>query len=200
MPMITPMTELDAVNELLMSIGQAPVSTLAVSGIRDVNIAIAELAKVSRRVQSQGWNFNTDNGYELNPDIDGQITIPNGALKVDPTDKSKNYVIRRHDTKGLCLYDRDENTFDFPQETPQEVDIVWGFEFEDLPETARAYIATSAGRKFQSRVIGSRILDQFQAEDEQRAWVLLERDERASRDTNMFRSSSFLQGFGRRRY
>lgn len=198
MPMISPMTELDAVNELLMSIGQAPVSTLQVSGIRDVNIAKAELLKVSRRVQSRGWNFNTDENYELSPDVDGHIAIPNGALKVDPSDKRSNYVLRRHDTKGLVLYDRDERTFVFSE--PVECDVVWGFEFEDLPETARAYIATSAGRKFQSRVVGSQILDRFQAEDEQRAYALLQREERASRDTNMFSASSFLQGFGRRRY
>ena len=192
------MTELDAVNELLMSIGQAPVSTLEVSGLRDVNIAKQELSKVSRRVQTEGWNFNTDSGYELSPDIDGHILIPNGVLKVDPTNKTENYVLRRHDTKGLCLYNRDDRTFVFTEAV--ECDIVWGFAFEDMPETARAYVATSAGRKFQSRVIGSQVLDRFQAEDEQRAYILLRREERASRDTNMFRSNSYLSGFGRRRY
>lgn len=198
MPMISPATTLDAVNEMLMSVGQAPVSTLQVSGIRDVNIAQAELTKVLRRVLSAGWNFNTDTNYELTPDVDGHITIPNGVLKVDASDKTTNYVLRRHDTKGLCLYNRDDRTFVFTD--PVECDIVWGFEFDDLPETARAYIAVSAGRKFQSRVIGSSVLDRFQAEDEQRAYVLLVKEERASRDTNMFRSNAYLQGFGRRRY
>lgn len=198
MPMISPATTLDAVNEMLMSVGQAPVSTLSVTGIRDVNIAKAELTKVLRRVLSTGWNFNTDEDYPLSPDIDGHILIPNGALKVDPMDKSTNYVVRRHDTKGLCLYDRDERTYVFSG--PVDCRVVWGFEFEDIPETARAYVAVSAGRKFQSRVIGSQILDRFQAEDEQRAYILLVREERASRDTNMFRANTYLQGFGRRRY
>lgn len=198
MPMISPLTELDAVNEMLMSIGQAPVSTLVVSGIRDVSIARQELLKVSRRVQSQGFNFNTDNDYPLSPDIDGHIAVPPGTLKVDAEDKTRNIVQRRHETKGICLYNRDERTFEFTEAV--DCHVVWGFAFEDLPETARTYIATSAGRKFQSRVIGSRILDGFQAEDEARAWVLLEREERSSRDTNMFRSSNFLRGFGNRRY
>lgn len=39
MPIISAMTELDAVNEMLMSIGQASVDTLAVTGIRDASIA-----------------------------------------------------------------------------------------------------------------------------------------------------------------
>lgn len=199
MPMISPLTELDAVNEMLMSIGQAPVSTLEVSGIQDVNIAKAELLKVSRRAQSQGWNFNTDNNYELYPDIDGYIAVPSGVLKIDAEDKARNLVVRRREDVGLFLYDRDENSFIFEDEKV-ECKIVWGFEFEDMPETARAYIATSAGRKFQSRVIGSQVLDRFQESDEFRAYVLLQRDERGSRDTNMFRSSTFLSSFGNRRY
>lgn len=198
MPMISPMTELEAVNEMLMSIGQAPVSTLAVTGIKDVNVAKAELLKVSRRIQSRGWNWNTDNDYELTPDVDGHIAIPNGVLKIDAGSKQNNYVQRRHETKGLCLYNRDDRTFVFDDGV--DCEIVWGFDFEDLPETARTYVATSAGRKFQSRVIGSRVLDQFQAEDEARAYMLLEREERASRDTNMFRINTGLQGFGSRRY
>lgn len=196
MAVIAPMSELEAVNELLISIGQAPVSTLAVSGIRDVNIAKAELQKVSRRVQTRGWNFNTDEAYKLTPDVDGNILIPAGAIKVDASSKFENFVQRRHATKGLVLYNKDDQTDVFTE--PVEVDIVWGFAFEDLPETARCYVATAAGRKFQSRVIGSRILDAFQAEDVQSAWVLLVREERASRDTNMFRRNPSLQAFSNR--
>jgi len=196
--MITPMTELEAVNEMLMSIGQAPVSTLNVSGIKDVNVARAELTKVSRRVQSRGWNWNTDDDYQLSPDVDGYIAVPSGALKIDASTFAENLVERRHDTKGRCLYSRDRRSFQFTE--PVNVQIVWGFSFEDLPETARCFIATSAGRKFQSRVIGSQILDRFQEEDEAKAWVLLEREERASRDTNLFRRNAALSGFLNRRY
>lgn len=196
MAVINPMTELEAVNEMLMSIGQAPVSTLEVTGIKDVNIAKAELQKVSRRVQSQGWNWNSDESFPLTPDVDGIILIPAGAIKVDPTDKFTNLVQRRHPTKGLALYNKDDRTFVFA--SPVECNIVWAYDFEDLPETARCYIATAAGRKFQSRIVGSRILDAFQAEDEARAWVLLIREERASRDTNMFRRNPGLQAFSNR--
>jgi len=196
MAVISPMSELEAVNEMLMSIGQAPVSTLEVTGIKDVNIAKAELQKVSRRIQTTGWNWNSDDSYPLTPDADGHITIPAGAIKVDATATASNYVQRRHPTKGLCLYDRDNRTFVFASTV--ECNIVWAFQFEDLPETARCYIATAAGRKFQSRVIGSRVLDAFQAEDVQAAWVLLIREERASRDTNLFRRNAALQAFANR--
>lgn len=65
MPMISAMAELEAVNEMLMSIGQAPVNTLAVTAIKDVSIARARLTSMTRRVLSRGFNFNTDESYPL---------------------------------------------------------------------------------------------------------------------------------------
>jgi hypothetical protein len=196
--MIEPTTELEAVNEMLMSIGQAPVSTLAVSGIRDVNIAKARLESMARRVQSQGWNFNTDEDYDLNPDIDGVIAVPSGALKVDGQLATDDFTVRRHPTKGMAIYNKTERTFIFT--APIKVKVVWGFAFADLPETARCYIATAAGRRFQSKVIGSQILDRYEEEDEAKAWFNLQREERASRDTNLFRSNAAISGIMNRRY
>jgi hypothetical protein len=197
MPMISATTELEAVNEMLMSIGQAPVNTLAVSGIKDVNIARARLQSQTRRVLSRGFNFNTDDNYTLTPDSDGIILIPNGTLKIEGTGATDDYTQRRH-AKGMALYNRTDATFVFAASVT--VKVTWAFAFEDLPETARCYIATAAGRRFQSKVIGSTILDRFEEEDELKAWLLLERDERGSRKTNLFRANATLAGFGSRSY
>jgi hypothetical protein len=196
MPTLSAMTELEAVNEMLMSIGQAPVSTLEVTGIKDVNIAKAELLKVSRRVQSQGWSWNSDHQYELAADADGYILVPANVIKIDASDKTSQLVQRRHPTKGMAIYNKHTQSFIFDH--PVKFDVVWLYPFEDLPETARCYIATSAGRKFQSRVIGSRILDEFQAIDEMTTWTLLMREERASRDSNWFRRNPEMIRFQRR--
>lgn len=199
MPMLPDFTELDAVNDMLVSIGQTPVNTLAgVSGIRDVNIAKAELMKVSRNVQLIGWNFNTDDTYDLAPDINGQVAIPAGVLRIDPVDASADYVPRRAPNGPMALWDKANRTFTFT--APVSCKVVWGYAFEDLPPAASAYVALAAARKFQKRIIGSNELDGFNAEDEQRAWATLMRDERASRDTNMFRKSASLQSFGSRSY
>lgn len=198
MPNLPSMTELDAVNEMLVSIGQAPVNTLAVSGIRDVNIAKTELQKVSRSVQLIGWHWNTDETYTLTPDIDGHIVVPPGFLKFEPVDRSRALTQRRH-AKGLALFDKDAGVFEFT--APVCLKVTWGYAFDDLPEAARGYIAISAARKFQARLIGSRELDGFNAEDEQRAWQTLIRDERGSRNTNMFRRNRTLQrAYNRSRY
>ena len=197
MPMIEVMTELEAVNEMLMSIGQAPVNTLNVTGIKDVNIAKARLRTVTRTVLSRGFNFNTDENYELSPNADGIILIPPGVLKLEGMGPTDEFTQRRHAT-GMALYNKTDNTFIF--DAPVALKITWGFAFEDLPETARNYIATCAGRRFQSKVIGSQILDRFEEEDELKAWMLLERDERGSRKTNLFRGNATIAAFGSRSY
>lgn len=198
MPMIAPMSELDAVNELLMSIGQSPVNTLNVTGIKDVSLAKMRLTAVLRRVQTRGWSWNTDDAYKLSPDADGHILIPDGALRVNPTASSDGNTVRRNGAKGMCLYNRADESFVF--KTAVELRVVWGFPFEDLPETARCYVATAAGRRFQANVIGSTILDRFEEEDVMSAWMLLEREERASRRTNLFRSNARMSGLLNRRY
>lgn len=198
MPIIAPMTELEAVNEMLMSIGQAPVNTLLVSGIKDVSIAHARLGLATRRVLSRGFAFNTDEGYPLAPDVDGVILIPSNALRVSAMDAGSDFIQRRHPTKGMALYNKTDRTFIFT--TSVDLRIVWAFAFGDLPETARTYIATAAARRFQSKALGSQVLDGFESEDEQRAWLLLEREERSVRKTNMFRTNRTMSGFGSRSY
>jgi Tail tubular protein len=185
----TPYTELEAVNEMLGLIGQAPVNSLTVT-VGDVLIARSMLAIQSRYVQLYGFNFNTDSGYTLSPDVNGFISMPTGALRVDPTDPLQDIAIRRHPIYGMGLYDRANQTW--TMSTSIDCDITWGFGFEDMPDSARNYIALSAARKFQMRVIGSKELDGYAQEDEMRAWSMLLRDERNVRDTNAFRNSKSL--------
>lgn len=196
MATISPMTELEAVNEMLMSIGQAPVNTLQVTGIKDVAIAQKRLDTALRQVLKRGWWFNTDNNYELSPDIDGQIAVPANALKIDSL--GSDITERTHPTKGRCLWNRAEETFDFTEAVTCK--IVWGFGFEDIPQSARDYVATIAGRRFQSKAIGSTILDRFEEEDELKAKIAIIREHRASSRTNLFTGNRGISSFGRRNY
>ena len=69
------LSELDAVNFMLESIGSMPVASLDDSGVADVAIANFILKQTSREVQSEGWYFNSDTDIEYTPDIDGYITF-----------------------------------------------------------------------------------------------------------------------------
>ncbi len=198
MPMIEAQTELDAVNSMLASIGQAPVSTLAVTGIRDVNIAKMFLKSSLRRALTIGWDFNTDADYQIAPNVDGLCLVPVGALSVDAKANTDNIVQRRHPSGVMAFYNKDDQSFTFSE--PVTIKVIWGFSFEDIPEAARHYVATYAGRRFQSKVVGSQILDRYEEEDEMTAWVILQREERRSSDTNLFRKNASLSGFGNRTY
>ena len=61
--------QLAAVNELLQSIGQAPVSTLDTSN-PDVSIAWNTLVSTSRDVQAEGWTFNSEHHVRVNRSAD----------------------------------------------------------------------------------------------------------------------------------
>ena len=60
--------ELPAINEILASVGQAPVTTLDQTN-PDVAIAYDTLINVTREVQSEGWIFNTEEYYDLKRQI-----------------------------------------------------------------------------------------------------------------------------------
>ena len=90
--------ELPAVNEILASVGQAPVTTLDQTN-PDVAIAYDTLLQVSREVQSEGWSFNKEYHVEFTPDTDDYIVIPNNIIQIKLTENSNNMeydAIRRN--------------------------------------------------------------------------------------------------------
>jgi hypothetical protein len=188
MATIVPMTKLEAVNEILHSIGQAPVNTLDSPAVTDAGRIEDLLDRVLRQVLVKGWHFNTDTEYELTPDSNGNIKVPAGILRIDPTYPSNDFVIRKNGD-FLMLYDRTDQTFNLGTEAIK-MEVVWGWEFEDLPEEAREYIAMRAGRRYQTGALGSTVLFQFTAEDETFALAQLRRWDNRNANRNMLTSDS----------
>ena len=99
--------ELPAINEILASVGQAPVTTLDQTN-PDVAIAYDTLLNVSREVQAEGWTFNTEEFYKLSPDSNGEIVIANNILQIDLHDEKDNqYEALRRNGK---LYEKINHT------------------------------------------------------------------------------------------
>jgi hypothetical protein len=73
--------ELPAINKILASCGQAPVTTLDQTN-PEVAIAYDTLLQVSREVQAEGWTFNTEFEYKLTPNTDDYILLPANMLQV----------------------------------------------------------------------------------------------------------------------
>lgn len=189
-----PMTKLDAVNQMLASIGQSPVSSLNVSGIKDVAVAVLALNTQLRLVLNDGWSFNTDDEYELVPDGSNNVLVPAGALWVDPLYRSDDFVMRSNGGT-MMLYDRNDRTFTITK-NPVKVSVIWGFDFEEIPQAARSYISTKAARVFQSQSVGSEVLYKYTADMESEALGVLNKMERRTKDRNMLRKDP---AFHRRR-
>lgn len=142
--------ELPAVNQILQSCGQAPVTTLDQTN-PDVAIAYQTLLEVSREVQAEGWSFNKEFHYELTPDNNKNILIPANMLQVDLSPNAANMdkdVIRR-DGK---LYDKANHTYKFDGKV--ECDITWLFDWVDIPVPIADFITARAATVVSSRIVG----------------------------------------------
>jgi hypothetical protein len=188
-----PTTELEAVNIMLATIGEAPINSLSSSGLGDVSAAKTRLHNTSRAVQMAGWHFNSEENYELSPTVDGFLQLPLNALKVDTT---KEFTSKDVTTRGFRLYNRTDHTYIF--DAPLKVDMVLFLAFEELPEAARNYITIKAARAFQSYVLGSELIEAFTQDDEMEALVEMKSAETENGDYNMLTASFSVSSILRR--
>ena len=146
--------ELPAVNQILASVGQAPVTTLDQTN-PDVAIVYDTLLQVSKEVQAEGWTFNKEFAYKLIPDANDEIIIPNNILQIDLTDDYQDIdAVKR----GGKLYERVEHTFKWTTNSEYEFDIVWWFDWVDLPIPIQDYIVSKAATISAQRIVGDQQL------------------------------------------
>ena len=153
--------ELAAINEILASVGQAPVTTLDQTN-PDVAIAYNTLLQVSREVQAEGWTFNQEYSYKFTPDTDNEILIPNNVLHLDASEVSANAEMDTVIRSGK-LYDRFHHTFKFTN-GPVKCDVIWLFDWVDVPKPIQAFITARAAAIVSSRIVGDmeeKILDKI---------------------------------------
>lgn len=184
------LTKLDAVNLMLSSIGQTPVNSLDVAGIRDVSIAKLSLDNCTREVLTRGWSFNSDRNYEITPDGAGHFLVPDNVLFIDPTDRHQEFLMRYNDGVQK-LYDTVKRTYALGLDVVR-VNIIWSLDFEELPQAARQYVATRAARIFQSQVIGSDVLFRYTEQHELESLATLQRLEARQKDRNWFKPKDYV--------
>lgn len=145
-------TQLDAVNQMLTGIGQAPVTSLD-SFNPEVATALSILNGANRSVQGEGWNFNTEYKYPFVADNNGDIFVPSTVLQLAD---NKIANVQKYQTvlRQGRLYDKVNHTYTFPANTTIYCDVIWAFNFEDLPQIFKDYIVIKATRIFYDRVAG----------------------------------------------
>jgi len=190
------MTELEAVNIMLASVGEAEVTTIEDETIEDAQMALTTLRQVSREVQTVGWHFNTDYDYPISVNVDNKLPYPVTAAHVDPMDTESKDLVKR----GDFMYDRVNRTFVFSAGTTVKFKVTWLLDFGDLPQACREYITYRAARRFGKNVMGDEATVQFSSQDEQMARANFLADEARRADHNMITDSwSTSRMFYRRR-
>ena len=86
-------TELEAVNTILSTIGEAPLNSLSGSLPVDGTMAKNVLSEISREVQSAGWHFNTHYKSTLTRDTNNNIPVATSFRRKDLFDnKNENFA------------------------------------------------------------------------------------------------------------
>lgn len=180
------MTELEAVNLMLGAIGEAPVTSLSVTGNLDLDAAKQVLTEVNRRVQSRGWHFNTDEEVVWTPDAGtGEITLGVAVMEFDTVSYSRSRDLVERNGK---VWDRDNQTYDLGQQDVC-VDVIYLLDFEECPNVVREYIAYRAAERFLKRQLGQDARDADIEQARTDAWAALVQTEQRTSDKSLFRDN-----------
>ena len=159
-------TELSAVNSILGSIGQSPVTTLGtltttVSSTDEVANTYANpqiamihglLMEATKDVQNEGWHFNKEDHVKRSPDSNGNFLIPSNYLRYDVHeglyDKTRD-VVKRNGK----LYDNVTHTDVFTDDL--YFDITYLFSFNDIPPVFQRYIIARASVRAATQLVSN---------------------------------------------
>ena len=178
-------TELEAVNTILSTIGEAPLNSLSGSLPVDGTMAKNVLSEISREVQSSGWHFNTHYKSTLTRDTNNNIPVATNVVRVelDPNLESKSsYDLVQRDGK---LFNLAKNTDIFDKDFT-DVTQVYLLPFNEIPEQAKRYITIRSARVFHDRTLGANTLHKFSQEDEKQALSILRNAESRTGDFSIF--------------
>ena len=160
-------TELSAVNSILGSIGQSPITSLSGTALENPEISFIYnlLQEVNKDVQTTGWHFNTQTKVKRSPDGNGNYVVPVDAILYDISD---GQIDRNRDVvrKNGKLYDLVHQTDVFTQDF--YFDIISLLPFADLPPAIQRYvIARASVRAAVQLVSNAELVKLLKMEEEQ---------------------------------
>jgi hypothetical protein len=123
------------------------------------------LMEVNSDVQNEGWVWNRENHYPLTPDAEGHIDLPNNILRMDVWE---NEVYRDSDLvrRQGRLYDKMRHTDKFDPLKAIYFNIVWKWDYEDLPSVFKRYITLRASGRAATQLVTNPQLVQLLATQE----------------------------------
>ena len=135
-------TELSAVNAILGSIGQSPVSSIDYNN-PEISYIYNILKETNQDVQTEGWTFNKEHHIKYSNKVGNKFHIDADVIQIDNQDewdRTRDFV-RRKDSDGIWkLYDRVNHTFEYPDDDYFYVHVTRLLEFENIPSVFQRYI------------------------------------------------------------
>ena len=154
-------TELSAVNAILGSIGQSPISGLDFAN-PEISFIFNLLKESSQDVQSEGWTFNIEYHIKETVGADNKIIIESDVSRIDNEDawdRTRDFVRRKDTSDGIWkLYDRVNHTFEFPDDDYFYVNKVRLLKFEDIPAPFQRYIIYKASGRAAVQLVSNQQL------------------------------------------
>lgn len=189
-------TQIEAINTMLSTIGEAPVNSLTGSLPVDASMAINILNEVNREIQSAGWKFNTSWKLKLARDVNNKLVIGNDILHLEFD--HLRYAKSSYDPvmRGAYLYNLATESFNWDKDFDY-VRAIYLLDFESVPEQARRYITIRASRIFHDRTLGASSLHKYSQQDELASLALLKQTEADTADHNIFDSLDQYQTVNR---
>ena len=155
-------TELRAVNSILGSIGQSPVTALNFKN-PEIEFIYNILTEVSKDVQNEGWQFNLEENVTVTPSSN-KISLGNEEIRVNvhsAGDDTKliDTVIRydtSHSGSQRRVYSLEDNTFAaFTAAATYKADIVTLYAFEKVPNVFQRYITYRSAVRAATQLIAN---------------------------------------------
>ena len=189
-------TELSAVNSILGSIGQSPITQFRsttgalISTNPEISFIYNLLVETTKDVLNEGWHFNTEEHIEIQPDANKNILIPTNMLRYDIHD---GQMFRDRDVvkRQGKLYNKVDHTFEFS--SPVFVDATYLYDFEDVPSAFQRYIIAKASTRAATQLVGDvNLVKLLQTQEAQTRANVMEYDTQQG-DHNFF---GFREGQG----
>lgn len=201
-------SELNAVNTVLVSAGELPYPSNTILenlAAMDVKTILNLLQDVTREMQLEPWEFNTETGRIWTPQLEDYVWTDNNgdsvaiSIFLDPTETFVTWKLTKcQENRGLDVDIRLSEKDDYPFAPAQNIpvlydkrnhrdgpeterhpfiylDVQYVKNFNLLPEEAKRYISVVAARRFCQQSLGSAEKGTFSAQDESAALRLLKR-------------------------
>ena len=160
------LSKLQAVNIILRGAREHPVSSLDDDKLNETLIAEQVLDEWNLQIQALGL-FNNTFDQIITPAtvassgiVIGDVILPPNTTSVRSWGRQFRFLVdAREDQNNLKLYDLEDETFDFSDQSEMNVYVMLLLDFDDLSALQQRSITDGAAQEYQMATIGSQQMD-----------------------------------------